>query len=245
MLFMATYMIFLTNARTAVVIYLGEVFMLVVLCVWGRFPLWKGILLKIIAITVISFGITIVANSYFHNNNQSWIVNSANYVSNNITSINSVEKRSNMARIGNTIASVMVGLEHPVFGVGRGYQGMYMKNNFPDFAKDDKEIKKWTADMELKTPFVSGYPVLNQYAAIFMWNGILGLVLFLVPILYVIRFVIKYKQILSDFDFSCISIMVIGQLACMLSNEFFYTYPISLSLAYCYIEYWKTNKLDR
>lgn len=241
MLIMAVYMIFLTNARTAIIIYLGELFLFCILSGIIQFKRWKSMIICLLIVTGICFGSSIIKTAVLQNENQSLVNNSMQYVNDNIISIGDIQKRSNTARMGNTVATFKVGLENPIFGVGKGYQAPFLQHNFPDFAKNDYEVLKWTKDMKEKTFLISGYPVLNQYAAIFMWNGTLGLILFLIPIIYIFYFVIIKKQILHEPTFICISVALVGQLFCMLSNEFFYTFPISLSLVYCYIEYWKTK----
>ena len=39
------------------------------------------------------------------------------------------------------------GIQHPVFGVGQGYVDRYMVNTYPDFAKDNGEVKRWISDV--------------------------------------------------------------------------------------------------
>ena len=67
-----------------------------------------------------------------------------------------------------------VGLDHLAFGVGRGLHSSYMVDKFPDFAKDSGEVKRWTEDVLQKGFLAFEYPVLNEFAAILAWFGLIG-----------------------------------------------------------------------
>ena len=87
--------------------------------------------------------------------------------------------------------------------------------------------------MREKTFLESGVPVLNEYAAIWAWNGILGLFLFLLAPIHVIKRGLMRIQNHKSFEMVCLLTVLIGQMACMFSSEMFLTYPLALWIAYC------------
>lgn len=161
---------------------------------------------------------------------------SEKYIDNNVISVAGISDRSNTPRFGNVIAMARVGLHHPIFGVRHGYVDMYMMSEFPSFAKNHQEVKQWTSDMLSLTFMRIQYPVVNEFSQLIAEYGIVGIILFCIPIIYLLREVIRKRSILKErFDIICILIMFIDQLGCLFSSQFFYTYPISFALLYCAI----------
>ena len=230
--FYFSFMIFATNSRTAIIIFIMEIVLV------GLFLFIRKGKEEYIFVTTVFF--LALMGFMLH----MMIVNSSTkeYVESNVASIATVNERSNTARYGNTIATLRVGIEHPIFGVGYGYKDMYMIDQFPSFSKDSQEVGEWTGDLIRFGMFKSGYPTLNQYARIFAESGFVGLLLFLYPIIYIFFTLYKKKYLLKNFSIFCLSIACLGQCVAMLSNGFFYSYPVALSLLFCGIKYY--NKKD-
>jgi len=268
LIFVMVFMIFMTKARTATVIYLGEsivFFFLIFLC---RYPGWKKILLAWAAITIGAFSVYLAGPSmlcsgentdvapkkqidktvphiknYVDENVVSvkkqidkTVPHIENYVDENVVSVVRKDKRSNSARFGNTVAFIKIGMDYPLTGVGRGLHSPYMKDRIPDFARDNHEIQNWIKDMQEKTFLESGLPVLNEYAAVFAWNGLPGLVFFLIPPFIVVRKGITDGRKKKSFEIIGLLTALAGQMACMLSSGMFLTYPLTLWLVYCILE---------
>ena len=242
LLFFFMIMLYMTNARTANVFYLCEIVLLIIASYFSKNNRNIKATFKIVALSLVSFSIVIICNSvlplYFQKNIVVEDVNfeklTTSYVDNNITSVGKLNKRSNTARYGNTIAMFKIGLHHPVFGVGTKLFSPYMVEEIPSFAINDKEINLWKNMMEDKTFIKSSFPILNYYAAIYSQYGTLGLLLFLLPSIYLLKMVIFNRAYwLGDFRNICITIAFLGQLACLMSNNLFYVYPISLGLMFC------------
>ena len=148
LLILFTYMIFMTRARTAQATYLGELIMLAILSAWGRYQDWIDSLVKVFAVTVITLGVYLsapLAISYMGGRDDTADMSMATefekYFSEDVLSVASVSKRSNLARIGNTVAVFHVGVEHPVFGIGTGFGSPYIADHIPVFAQDDQDRK--------------------------------------------------------------------------------------------------------
>ncbi len=256
------YMIFLTHARTAQVIFLGELVLLAFLSLWGRYPSWGKSLLGIFGTAVLAFAFYIsvptvlssmkptakVATQVVEKNKptknaapktvqkpdgQSVAQAAQTYVKRDVASVIGVSNRSNTARFGNTVALFSVGLEHPVFGTGMGFESPYMAKTIPAFAKKNGEIKLWISQMNEKGFIKSGFPMVNMYGAIMCRFGILGLLLFLVPIGWSGWYFLKNrKKLLKDGGMVCALVALAGQVICLLSHEMFYTYPLALAMTF-------------
>lgn len=237
-----TYMIYMTRARTAQIILLGELVLFILLSVWIKYQSWKRSITFIVVTVCISFGLYLITPFVGRVLNESTNRNfsilaeasqeAANYWGNDVASIASSSKRSNMARWGDTIALFKVGLNHPICGVGTNFHSPYVVKQIPAFAKNDKEINLWISLMNEKGFPQSGIPVLNQYAGIFAMYGVPGLVLFILPIFIIVFLFISHLKIFrgrKEIVFALIPLL--GQIACMASNHFFFTYPISLAFA--------------
>ena len=155
------------------------------------------------------------------------------YVKENITSVVGKDKRSNSARFGNTTALIKIGLDYPVTGVGMGLHSPYMEDRIPEFAQDNYEVKNWIKDMHEKTFLKSGLPILNEYAALFAWEGLPGVLFFLFPLLNLMKRIIIQRRKKINFGKVGLLSALVGQLACMLSSEMFLTYPLILWISYC------------
>lgn len=235
LLFFMVFMVFMTKARTAIVIYLGESAVLLFLSSYVCFPKWKRVLVVWVTITLGAFCVYLFGSSILHPKTNVETL-TKKYIDENVTSVVGKDKRSNSARFGNTMALVKIGIDYPLTGVGMGLHSPYMKNRFPDFAKDNYEIKNWIKDMQEKSFLESGLPILNEYAAIFAWEGIVGLIFFLLPPLIVVKKGIFGKNKQPNFEFIGLVTALVGQLACMLSSEMFLTYPLTLWLLSCTLE---------
>lgn len=237
LLVLFTCMIFFTRSRTAQVVLLGEIGLLLLLSVYGKYKCWISHITAIIILTMFSFFIFLSAPitvSFFSESeiDSSMSVESMayHYYKNDVSSIGIENTRSNIARWGNMIATFNVGMSHPILGVGAGLQHMYIADNIPAFAQCDNEINFWVRRLREKGFMETGFPNLNSYLTIMACFGIPGLFMYLLPILYLVITIYKIKKyIFKDFGFICATIAFCGQIACLLSNHFMYTYPIVLA----------------
>lgn len=152
------------------------------------------------------------------------------YVKKDVASVVGLSNRSNTARIGNTVAVFTIGLKNPVFGVGMGFTSPYIADNFPAFAKNNKEVKRWVS-MQRKEGFLdSSIPIFNMFGAVMCRYGIPGLLLFLMPLgMEGFYFLKNRRSLLQSGGMVCVLTALGGQVACLLSNTMFYTYPLILA----------------
>lgn len=243
LLLLFTYMLYLTKARTGQVIFLGELFLLIILSIWGRYKNWKKYLLGTLIISALSFFIFLAAPMVISHISSNTITDNVtihraldSYVSNDLASAGSLNKRSNVARWGDTIALFKVGMEHPLFGVGTNLHSSYMVNNIPEFARQDGEINLWVSLMEKEGFLKSGFPVMNEYAGILAMYGFPGLLLFIGPIFWIAYNIWTHRQMwLKNYGFICLLISLVGQMVCLFANTLFYTYPLALGFIILFI----------
>ena len=212
-------------------ILLGELALLMLFSLWGRYPGWKRCLGSIFLAVTVAFVSYLYVPTFFSSAQKSPEVAFKTYLKQDVTSVVTVSNRSNRARWGNTVALFSVGWENPVFGVGRGFAHPYIVDHIPAFAANDREIKMWKRLLKEKGFMESGVPFLNTFGRMICEYGVLGLILFVVPFGVIgLRFLRNSKVVLRDFGNVCVLIALGGQVACLFSNTIFYTYPLCLSV---------------
>lgn len=218
-------MLVLSKARTATVLFCIEFFLLIMwICIYKR-QYWKKII-SIGVCTCMAFFLGLILMTQFNRETNSYQNNVSveSYVSQNLTSVVG-NKRSNNARFANVRATMLVGIQHPIFGVGYGLKDVYLDKNLQDDDRLVPEVANWSRIMYEKGPLKSSYPTLNQIAGVFAEEGLIGVLLFMTPILGIIIGVIKYRINSFDSERICLIISFIGLCCAFFSNiatvEFF------------------------
>lgn len=218
--------VFLTQARTAVALFLGEIVILIFLIIYLKNK-------ELIKRLVFLFGCCIFAfalsNIFISNYIQAQKVN--NYFEKNLFSLASTNKRSNGARYSIMLADFKIGVNNPIVGVGAGLRSSYIPDYLPEMANDNKEIKMWISHQQEKGILKSGYPKLGEYTSRFAETGFVGLSLFLLPLfilLYKLIKIIKSKviEVKNKLPYVFIAISLIGMFASGIGD--------SISITYCY-----------
>jgi len=224
-------LILLTKARTATLLFIGEIGLscLVIPFVLGREGVRKLFLIILSTITMFCISLALISNftSKTFSNNE--VMEVSDYIEENVMSI-SGNKRSNSARYGNVRATFRTGIQHPLFGVGKGMQAAYIRNNFTKDEQTVGEIRLWIKTMEKKGPFKAGFPMLNGFADQIAQTGLIGLALFLTPIIWILVKIIKNPFLLFNSDFVCLFIAYIGIIMAMFSNVAFIPYYLLTSI---------------
>lgn len=256
----------MTHSRTALAVFCGEVLILLIISILAKYPEWKQYIVQVLLASLLSFGLYVFApvgvslfsNVYYsfasgtsstqvekkqdnvNEKSQSKLKqpqsNQVEQTKKDISSITSTKERSNGSRLGNLVAKLNVARQHPLFGVGTSLESRYMVDNIPDFAKSNSEIKSWTRMTLQEFGKGSGFASINEYAVVLVEYGVIGLLLYLIPLVYLFIIVFKYKSLLlKKFSTVCIVVAVCGQAACQLGTGLWLTYPTSLAIAYCII----------
>lgn len=238
-----TFCLFLTQARTAVALFCGEIFILFLFTIYLKNKFIFKEVCKILAASVTAF----LLSGLFINNllvdNRYNIDSIESYVESNLTSLTSTSQRSNGARYSIMIADLKIGLDHPLIGVGSGLRNAYIPDYLPEMAKDNGEVKMWIQNQKEKGILRSGFPKLGEYTSRFAETGIIGLALFLVPPFILLRklyFKITDKSMCVDdklpfvfFTISLIGIMTSG-IGDTINITYCYWVLLGLGYAMCF-----------
>lgn len=238
-----TFCLFLTQARTAVALFCGEIFILLLFTIYLK----NKFIFKQVGKIFISSITAFILSGLFINNllvdNRYGIDSVESYVESNLTSLTSSSQRSNGARYSIMLADLKIGLDHPLIGVGSGLRNAYIPDYLPEMAKDNSEVKMWIKNQQEKGILRSGFPKLGEYTSRFAETGIIGLVLFLVPPFILLRKLylkITDKNITADdklpyvfFTISLIGIMASG-LGDTINVTYCYWVLLGLGYAMCF-----------
>ena len=129
------------------------------------------------------------------------------------------------------IATYKIAEEHCLFGVGTnladGYMLEYFKRNpVPNNTEVENKIHSAETKGFLASPFYSFNDFLEKYVT----NGIIGLLSFIFPIIYILYKFFKNKELLKNIDVCFMLIVFIGQIASMFNSTYLISYPIILGM---------------
>ena len=244
--FILTFFLFLTKARTAFMLHLGEI-VIFTLCIFlfarkkDIFKHWG----KIVTISCIAFICSNIFISQCMEKKQEQAVSieasMTQYVESNAASLANPDKRSNRARYSVMEADFKIGLDHPLLGVGKGLRSSYMPDYFSQKALQNGEVKMWLHFREKLGIMRSGFPTLGEYTSRFAESGILGLGIFLLPIFVLMRKLYKKLKTSTDkmpyiiFTVSFCGILASG-IGDTLNITYCYWFLLGLGYAMCFDE---------
>ena len=262
-IFFITYLAFMTQARTAILITFGEfiLFVIFTLLIPNRMIRLKTIYLS--AIFLISFYGAVSFENYspvlknadisiFSEQHYSADKDTENYFARNVSSVIGKENRSNDSRYSVSLGNVKIGLQHPLLGVGEGLNSAYLPDNINDNTLSHNfEVRNWIRRMYRDGILNAGVPNMGEFVTRFAQNGAVGLVMFVVPWIYIfIRLSLHYLYLLKQKSsymqvLVCIALLisVIGTFITGLGDNLNILYVpwVSLSFAYAYIFNFKSK----
>ena len=165
------------------------------------------------------------------------------YFENNLFSIASLNKRSNLARYSTIIADFKIGLDNPMLGIGSGLRNAYVIEYLPQMSKSNNEVKHWINLQKKEGILKSGFPNLCEYTYRFAETGILGLSVFLLPAVVLLKKLLrKIKNKNMEFNLKIIyihfTIAFIGIMASAIGSTinatYFYWLLLGLGYAMCF-----------
>lgn len=195
LMFVLAFFCFLTKARTANVLIIGEVVLLALATVLYRKYIFKRAVIIIICL-LCAFGGAIMADGILQGSSPEGSKLAEKYIKDNMTSLVGDDKRSNGARYGVLEANIKMGLDYPVLGVGYSLRSAYVATYLPQKAFSNSEIKMWLRNQREKGIMKSGIPSLGEYSSRFAETGFVGFGIFMVPPLFLLLKLMK--RIKSD-----------------------------------------------
>ena len=195
LLFIFTLGLFLTKARTSNALFIGELFLLLSFSLWYHQKSFFYNTVKILLISLFSFFLAVLFIEHISSIEsqldkmpiaKSTTESVGTYLDDNIASLSSSTKRSNLSRYSILKANIAIGKDYPILGIGRGLRNAYIPDYLPDEAFDGDEIQRWIHDQKTKGILKSGFPELGEYSTKFAETGVTGLIIFLFPPVYLV-----------------------------------------------------------
>lgn len=228
-----SFFLVLTKARTGFMLHIGElvVLFLLLMCTRNKLLLRKGTIILLCSMFSFVFGNLFIANCMTVNKNVNTQLTTviSNYVDSNAKSLINPDARSNRARYSVMEADIKVGLEHPLLGVGSGLRNAYVIDAFSERALENKEIQMWLEFSKRLGILKSGIPKLGEYTSRFAETGMLGLLVFLLPAIYLVIILLRKLKGVSENE-QVIYIMFLTSFAGMLASGIGDT----INITFCY-----------
>lgn len=188
-LFLFTCGLFLTKARTANVLFIGEIILLICFTLWQRNRDFMKRTSTIVIISLVAFIVSVFSLNFMPGSPQGSTMGYddkdsiaiSSYLEDNVGSLASSNKRSNGARYSILEASIAIGKDYPLLGVGKSLRNAYIPDYLSTEGKANSEVQYWIKNQEEKGIMKSGFPALGEYSTRFAETGVLGLCIYLLP----------------------------------------------------------------
>nr|WP_302684349.1 hypothetical protein [uncultured Dialister sp.] len=149
-------------------------------------------------------------------------------------------KRSNGARYALIHANIVTGLEHPILGVGNVLESSYTVHNFNDRDLADSEVHMWVTHYDEQGPLRYGLDAMNEYVSRFAQNGLLGLLVYVFPFIYVFIRLLKILRVTRDENQTKVLVTMISLTGSAVAGEngsltLLYAYWIILAFSYAVV----------
>lgn len=254
-----TLFVFLTQAKTAVLLLLGEMLLLTIYVLYRRKYLVKGYL-KILVAVICAFGLSIwCINNYnskpftflnmntnantdtnVNNTDAGKVINQ--YVEKNINGVIDPNSGSNNARFAIMKSDIRIWQDHIFLGVGSGLKSAYTTDYLTVDELKNGELLNCKSLQEKNGILKSGYPGVNEFSMRLAQSGIVGFVMYVFPFLFLIyKFYKNRKNYNLDFkennNVICMLIALIGCFVTGMSGMLttIQTYWLLLGIAYAYL----------
>jgi hypothetical protein len=243
LVFLTSYLVFMTKARTAVAMLLGILLLAAVMTItFGKKQLIKryASILLVAGVAFVS-SVSSIVNLFPSDNHENNSINQEmhEYLADNVGSLASQNKRSNVARYALIKSNIKTGLQHPIFGVGYLLNGAYTVANFDEFDMTSGEVQKWVTDYYALGPLKSNFDAMNAYVTSFSTTGILGFLCLITPFVYGI--VLLFKKIFAcqvldkRVRLGCLLISLIASLVAGCNGSLTLIYAVWILLAIIYL----------
>lgn len=145
----------------------------------------------------------------------------SNVKENKMTALTSKTEGSNQQRYGLMYVELLIGRDHPIFGVGgQELKQAYFTSYIPDWLMKNAEVKLWIGHQQTEGFLKSGFPIIGDYTHQFASYGIVGLVLFLLPSFYGLYLLVSKRMNwlrYNSIEYMQIAILAISYFGLMVS----------------------------
>lgn len=258
-------LVFMSLSKTANILLLFEIVLLILFAFIRHKMIFINKCALIIIITGVAFGVNILCLSNYGGkpfngetssfNAESKVSGTENqfghkegtleeYLQNNIVGVTNENMGSNGARFAIINNDLRVGKDHCLIGVGSNLKSAYTTYYFTEKELAIREIKKCRQLQYEQGVLKTGYPNVSEFSLRFAENGILGLFIYIVPIIILFFLMFKTKReiflLFNDFEINTIVCMLISLVGCFVSGgssvlTTIQSYWILLGLMYAYV----------
>ncbi len=188
-------MLFATNSRTAVIIFICELILLTVgtIIAKTRNQFIRTMCVFVLATSAFCINLVNFQRTSGGESASSKVL-TKQYINRTVTSVSEKGKYSNNARLANLIAHLNTLREYPFMGTGTGLIDLYLDRNIPSFAYSNHEVRNWSRYLHMEGIFKSNFPALNKYMSVATQNGLVGFLLFLYPYFYIIHIIWELRK---------------------------------------------------
>lgn len=182
-----TFLVVLTNARTAYAMMAGMLGLGILLTLLLVREYWKQAVAVLIVSVLGFYGGIGFWNYASHANGN--VVTAESAIEDNIGSLASGDKRSNGARYALIKCNLRIASENPILGVGSGLAQAYMLEHYTEAEKQNGEVAMWVEQAHQYGVFAEGQGMssaLNEYVTRLAQRGVVGLTVFLLPFVYLL-----------------------------------------------------------
>ena len=139
-----------------------------------------------------------------------------------VKGINNLE--GDNCRWGYMAATLNVGLDYPIFGTGSELFNYYVEGHEAEFSRRRGSMARWT---EYLHKYGQGYPQLCEYTTLFAKHGVIGLGIFMLPLLLLVYKLWQRIKLNKEFPvILTIGTALLGLIAAGISNN--------IDITYCY-----------
>ena len=253
LIFALSLFLFLSRSKTAIVLIIIENLLLFVFSTYVRSMVVMRKWFNIILVTILAF---ILSGFLISNFDSIKNVNTLSpmqrmekfnntmtaYGEDNIVGAAKEHVGSNDARFAIIKSDFRVGVKHWLFGVGLDLKTAYNNDNFTEKERRNPEIANCYVLQQKEGLLKTGYPSPCEYSRRFAETGVIGLLVYLYPIIFLFYMILrKWKVIVVHkyFETVCMVISLIGILISGFSSSFtvFESYWILLGILYSLVSF--------
>jgi hypothetical protein len=159
-----------------------------------------------------------------------------------VKGINNLE--GDNCRWGYMAATLNIGFDYPIFGTGSELFNYYVEGHEADFSRRKGSMARWT---EYLHKHGQGYPQLCEYTTLFAKHGVIGVGIFMFPLLLLVYKLWKKIKLEEDFPvILTIGTALLGLIAAGISNniDITYCYWVILGTGYAWTVPQETDKCE-
>ncbi len=246
-----SFLVVLTKARTAYAMVGGMLLLFVIMVLLLGKNSWRQIVAVFLAAFIGFYSGIGFFKSLTSNEKMKQAITAEFIIDQNLSSLAASDKRSNGARYALIKCNLRIAVQHPLFGVGSGLGLAYMLENYTDEERNNQEVADWINRSHKYGVFAAGQgygDAMNEYITRLSNRGMVGLLVFLLPFIYIILRLYKLKDSKYKLETLTLIIMLISSLVAGCNGSINLIYgvwiPLGLGYAMCFGKEYDDKEID-